>query len=95
MIYLSSKLFTIHFSNSDILVSNLLTKEKRHNVSEFEKVTTYVAMAGIYKLNLKIGGSYLFVIPQKELAKNLFNIDPDKYAKELTREIFIRIDTSL
>lgn len=95
MIYINGRIFTIHFSNSDIIVSNFLRKEKRHNVSEFEKVTTYVAMAGIYKLNLKTDENYLFVIPQKELAKNLFNIDPDKYAKELTREIFIRIDASL
>jgi hypothetical protein len=89
--FLWSKIYHVHFLNEDILISNLYYKEEKYAKSEFKKITTFIAMAGIYKLNLKNGKSYLFTIDKQIQAKNLFNIDSNKYAQELTKDIQKRI----
>jgi hypothetical protein len=89
--FLWSKIYQVHFLNGDILISNIYYKEEKYPKSEFEKITTFLAMAGIYKLNLRSGKNYLFTIDKHIQAKNLFNIDSNKYAKELSKDILERI----
>lgn len=92
--FLGSYIYQIHFLNEDILISNFFHGEKKCSVSEFCEITTLLSMAGIYKLNLRNGETYLFTIERHIRAKNLFNIDSNKYAKELTKDLKERIASS-
>ena len=91
--FLSSKLYQVHFLDNDICISNLF-RVKKFTKLTFERVSTFVSIAGIYRIHLKNGENFLFVIDKDTQFKNLFNIDPDKYAQELTNNIRERINLS-
>ena len=89
--FLSSKLYQVHFFDNDIYISNLF-RIKKFTKFTFDSVSTFVSFAGIYRINLKNGESFLFIVDKDIQIKNLFNIDPDKYAQELTKDIIDRIN---